>query len=138
MANMYTAQKINTQKAIQLYKSGMTQKEVARKLGTTQKVIFHRFRKAGFKCRVAAKRSQRGPLNSNWKGDQVTYTAFHYRVCALRGRPCLCAMCDTTTAPKYEWANLTGDYRNPNDYAPLCVPCHRRLDLAKINPTFNG
>lgn len=128
MANMYTAIKINVQKIIRLYESGMTQTEVAKEMGTTQKVIHNRLKKAGYKCRVAAKRNQSGPANHMWKGDRATYKAFHYRVTNARGRPSQCAMCDTTVAGKYEWANITGKYERLTDYIRLCVRCHRRLD----------
>jgi hypothetical protein len=33
-------------------------------------------------------------------------------------------------APCYEWANLTGDYLDVWDYAPMCKPCHKRFDGA--------
>lgn len=31
----------------------------------------------------------------------------------------------------YHWANVTGDYANPEDYIRLCAPCHYRFDLNK-------
>jgi hypothetical protein len=39
---------------------------------------------------------------------------------------------------RYEWANLTGDYHNPGDYAPMCGTCHKRYDQARksMEPGF--
>ena len=128
MANKFTAQKIDLENVIRLYESGMTQTEVAEKMGTTQKVICQRLKKAGYKSRVAAKRNQKGIVNHMWKGDQASYKALHYRVINRRGNPKKCAMCETTKAVRYEWANLTGHYERIDDYIRLCVKCHRRLD----------
>jgi len=42
----------------------------------------------------------------------------------------LCQWCETTNG-RFEWANLTGDYTNVNDYDRLCVSCHRYYDAAR-------
>lgn len=110
---------------------GMTQAEVATQVGLTQKVVFNIMRRHGIPRRVAAKRDQRGPTNHMWKGDDAKYAALHLRVAAARGKPSVCAACDTTASPKFEWANLTGDYANVNDYVRLCGPCHKRMDAAR-------
>jgi hypothetical protein len=58
------------------------------------------------------------------------------RVGAARGRPSHCSICDTTSSEtKYEWANLTGNYQDVNDYARMCVTCHRRFDAARRKAT---
>lgn len=54
-----------------LYESGMTQQEVAEKLGTTQKVVYNYMRRHGINARVAAKRNQYGEANSTWKGGRT-------------------------------------------------------------------
>ena len=62
---------IDLELARNLYESGMTQLEIAEKLGTTQKAIHNIFRRNGIKCRKAAKRVQTGDKNSSWKGGRV-------------------------------------------------------------------
>lgn len=119
--------------AIKLYEQGLTQKEVAQKLGTTQKVIFGLFKKNGYKCRVAKKRNQTGENNSSWKGIKAGYAAFHYRVQGIRGTPSKCSMCENEKAKRYEWANITGDYSNVYDYIRLCKSCHSKFDNIIIN-----
>ncbi len=120
-------------KAIKLYEQGHTQSEVAQALGTTQKVIWSLFRKANYKCRVAKKRNQTRENNDAWKGNKAGYAAFHYRVQKLRGKPSKCSMCETKTAKRFEWANVTGDYSNVYDYVRLCKSCHSKFDNVIIN-----
>lgn len=36
---------------------------------------------------------------------------------------------------QFHWANLTGDYADVNDYARMCVPCHRRFDAERRKVT---
>ena len=66
--------KIDVDKMIKLYESGMTQEEVAKELGTTQKVIYSRMKEIGYKARVAAKRNQFGERNDNWRGGRVKHS----------------------------------------------------------------
>ena len=135
MANKYTKQDIDLEKAKKLYESGMTQEEVAKELGTTQKVIYERFKQAGYKSRIAKKRNQKGPNNDSWKGNKAGYKALHYRVIKERGTPKLCEECGTTTAKKYQWANMTKNYSNIMDYKRLCISCHAKMDNKIINIT---
>lgn len=45
------------------------------------------------------------------------------------GRPSQCENCGSVSALKYEWANLSGEYRKDiSDWARLCTSCHRRID----------
>ncbi len=60
--------------------------------------------------------------------EKLTYSGYHYRVTALRGRPSVCALCDKKDASRYEWANLRGNFGDIHDYIRLCVRCHRKLD----------
>lgn len=67
--------------------------------------------------------------NPNWKGDDVGYTALHDWLYIKLGKPNLCEECGTTKAKKYEWANISGEYkRDISDYKRLCTSCHRLLD----------
>lgn len=71
---------------------------------------------------------------SNWnQEDDIGYASFHKRIRAERGEPKCCEFCgkvDKETA--YEWASMTGDYANMNDYKSLCISCHRKYDYHKI------
>lgn len=113
-------------KAVQLYESGMTQVEVANTLGTTQKVIWGLFNRNGYKCRVAKKRNQTGESNDSWKGDGAGYSALHYRVGNVRGKPSFCVMCESEVA--CQWANVSGKFENVYDYIRLCASCHSVFD----------
>lgn len=66
--------KFDESKMLELYESGMTQEEVAKELGTTQKVIYKRMKKLGYKARPAIKRNQNGEFNDNWKGGRVKHS----------------------------------------------------------------
>lgn len=116
------------QRVSELYAAGATQGEVAASVGVTQKVVWNLMRRHGIAARVAAKRDQRGPKNHAWKGDDAGYAAAHLRVASARGAPSLCESCGTTSAAKFEWANLTKNYTDPNDYVRLCVSCHHQMD----------
>lgn len=63
MANKYTKIKVDVNKIIKLYQSGMTQQEIAVEMGLTQKVVWHRLKENKVKCRQAAPRNQIGGEN---------------------------------------------------------------------------
>lgn len=64
-----------------------------------------------------------------WKGKKVSYKALHGWVCRVLGRPSKCEECGTTTAKRYHWANISGEYkRDFRDWKRLCVPCHVKFD----------
>lgn len=139
MANQHTRLKINTEKMISLYEEGFTQVEIAKRLGTTPKVIWSRFKEKGYECRVAKKRNQWGENNHLWKGDKVGYSSQHRRVKRLFGVPKRCEVCKTEDKKKkYEWANLTGDYNNPKDYKRMCASCHAKYDKREENFKVKG
>jgi len=86
-------------------------------------------KKWDLKSRVPINNKQSGELNHQWKGDKAGYAAFHYRVESIRGKPKECVMCKTTHKnDKYEWANLTGNYKNPFEYIRVCSSCHKKID----------
>lgn len=129
---------INMAEVIRLYEGGMTQEEIGKKLGTTQKVIYMRLKKIGYKSRVAKKRNQFGVNNPCWKGNKATYAALHYRVEKIRGKPHICEQCGITTAKRYEWANMTGKYDDPKDYKRMCKKCHHKQDIKSFKRQENG
>jgi hypothetical protein len=64
-----------------------------------------------------------------WKGDKAGYFACHRRMYRLKGKPKLCEICGENNPNKtYEWANLTGDLDNPEDYKRMCHSCHWKFD----------
>ena len=109
-----------------LYLSGMTVAEVQAATPSGYKVqrILERYLP---ERRRAIKRDQRGPLNPSWRGDEAGYQALHLRVESARGKPSECSQCGATEG-RFEWANLTGNYQDINDFVRLCVPCHRQMD----------
>lgn len=135
MANQYAYSYPFTEDQLRTdYEAGMSQLEIAQKYGSTQKVVFGAMRRFGIKSRVPAKRDQRREKNSSWKGDSVSYEAFHYRMDALKGKPKKCESCGTEDPRKsYDWANLTGKYNDPEDYRRLCRSCHWKLDKKVLN-----
>jgi hypothetical protein len=76
-------------------------------------------------CRSAGKN------NSRWKGDDATYISKHFRVYSARGKPGPCIF--GQGHGRSQWANLTGDYGDPDDYAPMCASCHGRYDKARLS-----
>lgn len=85
-----------------------------------------------------------GPDHAMWRGDQVTYAGFHQRLRVLRG-PATNHACEHCGRPATHWAynhsdphEIAGEDRgkprpfstDPNCYLSLCVPCHKRFDLA--------
>jgi hypothetical protein len=111
-----------------LYEAGLTQAEVAREIGRSQKVIWNCMRRHGIEARSAAPREQRGEANPNWKGDEAGKQAFHKRLYALFGKPTRCTACGTTESDHYDYANLSGRYEDINDYAAMCRSCHWKYD----------
>jgi hypothetical protein len=130
MPNKYTARPVPPKEELEklYFDSFMTQEEIGKQYGTTQKVVYTWFKKLGIKSRIPYKRNQFGENNSSWAGNNATYAALHYRVEAKRGKPHFCEACGTMDSKRYEWANLTGKYEDIMDYSRMCVSCHRKYD----------
>ena len=119
-----------------LYASGFTQDEVADRIGVSQKVVWNVMRRHNIPRRAAAKRDQFGEKNHQWKGEEAGYQAMHLRVEKRYGKPMKCASCGTDDPTKsYDWANVTGNYHDPDDYRRMCRSCHRKFDLARRRET---
>lgn len=56
------------------------------------------------------------------------YSAGHKRVVKARGKASNCVACGAEDDRAYHWANLTGNYGDPEDYQSMCVPCHHAMD----------
>lgn len=60
------------------------------------------------------------------------YHAIHAWVRTRLGRPMHCEKCGTTEKRRYEWANISGQYkREVSDWMRLCKPCHYKFDLVE-------
>jgi hypothetical protein len=63
----------------------------------------------------------------NWKGVDAGYAAKHIRVKNLKGKADSCIWgCDSEL---YDWACVTGNYDDPDDYVAMCRLCHNRFDI---------
>ena len=72
---------------------------------------------------------KKGDKNPSWKGEKVGYPGVHDWIKEHYGRPNICENCKTTTAKRFEWANISGKYkRDISDFKRLCTKCHRKFD----------
>lgn len=84
------------------------------------------------KCRSCASRRPThyhpvNELNSQWKGDAVTYGALHDWVRRHKSKPESCEICHIK--PAYDLACITGIYsRDIKNFAWLCRSCHMVSD----------
>lgn len=63
-----------------------------------------------------------------------TYGTLHAWVRKNFGTPNKCEHCKTSRSKKFEWANISGEYKQlRGDWARLCCRCHRRYDLGVKN-----
>lgn len=74
-----------------------------------------------------------------WKGDKAGYVAKHSWIVKHYGNPTKCESCGTTEASRFEWANISGEYRrDKDDYKGLCPSCHRRSDYGDVCKRGHG
>lgn len=74
-----------------------------------------------------------GEKNGMWKGNSVGIPALHSWVKRKLGVPRICEHCGTKNAPKFDWANKSGDYRRDlDDWIRLCAKCHKRYDIKRL------
>ena len=74
-----------------------------------------------------------GKNNWKWRGDKVGYMALHSWVTRQLGDPKECEECGSKTAKKYEWANISKEYkRDLQDWKRLCSKCHFAFDGNQI------
>jgi hypothetical protein len=76
--------------------------------------------------------SRTGTDNPSWRpkrfsGTLREYKRFHKRVYSKYGKASKCIHCEGSGLI-YEWANVTGNFSNPDDYIELCTMCHNRFD----------
>lgn len=86
------------------------------------------------KGQIAWNKNRKSPEHSGerhheWKGDDVGYQALHGWVYRQLGKPSKCENCNTTTAKKFHWANISREYkRDILDWKRLCASCHYHYD----------
>jgi hypothetical protein len=65
------------------------------------------------------------------------YRELHTWIVKNYGKANHCVFCDTTTAKRYDWANISGEYKKDiNDYIQLCRSCHIDYDKNKLTGNF--
>lgn len=65
-----------------------------------------------------------------FKGTPTEYRLVHQWVQYHLGKPKLCNRCGSTNSNRYEWSNISGEYRRDLvDYERLCKPCHAKTDI---------
>lgn len=118
-----------------LYASGLSQREIAQMFDVSPGGIEQLMRRHGIQARPPGGSSviaKSGDAHYLWKGDSAGYDSLHDRVNRRRGKPRHCQRCGTTDpAKRYDWANLTGNYADVDDYERMCRPCHRNYDIAR-------
>lgn len=72
-----------------------------------------------------------GPDHPSWR-DDVGYYGMHIRVRKQRGKADHCSACGRSDDDVcYDWASLVDKPESPDDFAPMCRPCHRKYDVAR-------
>lgn len=87
-----------------------------------------------------------GPDSRHWSGDDPSNNALHKRLHAERGKAdrCIVFQCNTGST-KFEWANISHEYKDTGDFMPMCKVHHalhdaetrargERVGGAKLNP----
>lgn len=66
----------------------------------------------------------------------TTKGGIHYRIECLLGMPNKCEKCGSTTAKRYDWANIDHTYTlELSKWIRLCRSCHQKMDFIKNNRT---
>lgn len=89
-------------------------------------------RKHTEKTKQRISRAHSEELSYLWKGDKVGYWGVHRWVYKNKGKAVACLMNDETCKGKFEWSNVSQEYkRDLDDWQQLCRSHHRRYDLAR-------
>jgi len=76
--------------------------------------------------------------NPNWKGNKISIGGMHARLKRYYGESKKCSNCGTLDAKRYDWANISGEYKNEySDYERLCRSCHVKKDKNWIKKENN-
>lgn len=77
-------------------------------------------------------RGKYGKKARRWKGMEAGYVAKHMWIKKHYGKASKCENPDCTyeNPKRFEWANVSGEYRREvDDYIQLCPSCHRKRDM---------
>jgi len=78
-----------------------------------------------------------GDKSPHWKGINATYGSKHDWIQKLMGKANHCSFDPDHKVTRYHWANISGSYlRDTNDYASLCVKCHKEYDLIRSGRVY--
>ena len=117
------------------YESGKLLKEIAERYGVVISAVYYALKRAGVPRRTRPASNTSLATVRTSKAISNTYQRAHYKVRKIRGKPSLCEQCGTTTAKRFDWANISGNYDDPSDYIRLCKKCHYKHDGALVNVT---
>ena len=119
----------------QLYMAKLSCRFIAKLLRVSSQTIANGLKDYGVALRRGYKGERRGENNGAWSGNNATYHACHKRVYRQRGKASCCELCGLSDPSRwYEWASLTGNYLDVQDYKSMCRPCHRAYDWARKTP----
>jgi hypothetical protein len=107
-----------------LYESGMNVSEVAEAEGVTWGTVAAFMERHGIEARPTS-----GPDSGRWI-ENISYIGAHARVKSVRGQATTCTKCGTTDG-RIEWAHMSDDLTAIDDFAEMCVSCHRAHDAAE-------
>ena len=83
-------------------------------------------------------RGKFGEKSRRWKGESAGYAAKHMWITKHYGRASKCSLDSSHKAKRYEWANISGEYkRDMSDYIELCPSCHRKMDLKQTHCKYS-
>jgi hypothetical protein len=84
------------------------------------------------KIRKNGNAKNKGKYHPAWKENTIVYSTLHGRLKRYKGKANKCDVCGEGRKNKrYEWANLTGNYSDINDYKKMCKSCHTLYDNKK-------
>jgi hypothetical protein len=125
--NVFTdADKERIRNEYSLFKKQGRLEDLAKSLGRTKQFICRQ-------AKVMGLTGNKGPHLYARKEDANPYSRYHANVRSIKGCPHKCEVCGEDSPRKwYEWANLTGNYDDPNDYKRMCRVCHRKHDKNRV------
>jgi len=74
----------------------------------------------------------KGDCLEKLKVNSSAYSKVHYWIKKEYGRPIKCedSECSYKNPKRYEWANISGEYKyERSDWMQLCPSCHRKYDI---------
>lgn len=73
----------------------------------------------------------KGKKHKGWK-DKPSYSGIHKWIVRNYGRANECNTCNVKGANRYEWANLSKEYkRDILDWKQVCKSCHTKMDMTE-------